>query len=294
MKVSKTNKLKGVTKKLTTSGPKKGTRKRPIQANKSSGRKKNIKYSTKKKTKVSPWIIVGIVALFIIIFVIPYLIRESNPEFGDKVPEGSYQYCLDISHHNNSDIVWDSLAVVIDSGRRTRRDIEDGLEIKRLSSVIIKATEGVSMKDKRFDEFWNKAGDSPIRRGAYHFFRTSTDPSKQADNFIKTVGSLRHNDLPPVLDVEVMHKGCTRKELNDNVLIWLQIVENHYGRKPIVYTSDSYLRDILSEDILEGYTIWVAHYGVKEPNYKDWEMWQFTDKAVVHGIKGKVDLSVMR
>lgn len=150
------------------------------------------------------------------------------------------------------------------------------------------------MKDKKFDEFWGKAADAPIRRGAYHFFRTSTDPSEQADNYIGTVGKLRHSDFPPVLDLEVMHKGCARKELNDKALIWLKKVEKHYGRKPVVYTPDSYAIDMLSDEIKNNYPIWVAHYGVAAPNHKDWKMWQFTDKAVVHGIKGKVDLSVVR
>lgn len=293
MKDNKTNKLQGVTKKLTVSRPQRKAKSKVVSRNKSTSRNKRIRYQEKGK-KISPWIVVGIVTIFALFFVLPYLFSGGNSEIGDKVPEGHYQFCLDISHHNSTDIVWDSLAVVTDADRRTRRDIEDGKDIKRLSSVIIKATEGVNMKDKKFDEFWGKAADSPVRRGAYHFFRTSTDPSKQADNYIKTVGKLRHSDFPPVLDLEVMHKGCTRKELNDKALIWLKKVEKHYGRKPVVYTPDSYARDILSKEITDHYTIWVAHYGVDAPEYKDWKMWQFTDKAVVHGIKGKVDLSVVR
>ena len=293
MERDKTYKLKGVTKKLTASRSPKRTNRRPISDTKSSSRKKITGRKTKGK-KISPWIVAGIVALFGIFFVFPYLFNENNSETGDIVPEGAYQFCLDISHHNSSDIVWDSLAVVIDQDRRTRRNIEDGKEIKKISTVIIKATEGTRMKDKKFNEFWEKAADAPIRRGAYHFFRTSTDPSEQADNYIGTVGKLRHSDFPPVLDLEVMHKGCTRKELNDKALIWLKKVEKHYGRKPVVYTPDSYAKDILSDEIKYHYPIWVAHYGVAAPNYKDWKMWQFTDKAVVHGIKGKVDLSVVR
>ena len=255
MERDKTYKLKGVTKKLTASQSPKRTNRRPISDTKSSSRKKITGRKAKGK-KISPWIVAGIVALFGILFVFPYLFNENNSETGDIVPEGAYLFCLDISHHNSSDIVWDSLAVVIDQDRRTRRNIEDGKEIKKISTVIIKATEGTRMKDKKFDEFWGKALDSPVRRGAYHFFRTSTDPSEQADNYIGTVGKLRHSDFPPVLDLEVI--------------------------------------DILSDEIKNNYPIWVAHYGVAAPNYKDWKMWQFTDKAVVHGIKGKVDLSVVR
>ena len=156
MERDKTYKLKGVTKKLTASQSPKRTNRRPISDTKSSSRKKITGRKAKGK-KISPWIVAGIVALFGIFFVFPYLFNENNSETGDIVPEGAYQFCLDISHHNSSDIVWDSLAVVIDQDRRTRRNIEDGKEIKKISTVIIKATEGTRMKDKKFDEFWEKA-----------------------------------------------------------------------------------------------------------------------------------------
>ena len=291
MKSDKTYKLKGVTKKLTASQSPKRTNRRPISDTKSSSRKKITGRKAKGK-KISPWIVAGIVALFGIFFVFPYLFNENNSETGDIVPEGAYQFCLDISHHNSSDIVWDSLAVVIDQDRRTRRNIEDGKEIKKISTVIIKATEGTRMKDKKFNEFWEKAADAPIRRGAYHFFRTSTDPSEQADNYIGTVGKLRHSDFPPVLDLEVMHKGCTRKELNDKALIWLKKVEKHYGRKPVVYTPDSYAKDILSKEIKEGYTIWVAHYSSVCGYTGRYDIWQYSEKGTVSGINGYVDMNL--
>jgi lysozyme len=104
---------------------------------------------------------------------------------------------------------------------------------------------------------------------------------------------LRHSDLPPVLDVETMHEGCTKQELNDKVLAWLRTVEKHYGRTPIVYTSDSYARDILSPEITQHYPMWIARYNRNEPKFKSWTMWQFTDKAVLYGASGYVDLSVI-
>jgi len=75
-------------------------------------------------------------------------------------------------------------------------------------------------------------------------------------------------------------------------LIWLKAVEEHYGRKPIVYSSASFINKILCKEIKESYPIWVAHYETAMPLCKRWDVWQFTDKAVVYGIDGNVDLNV--
>ena len=99
---------------------------------------------------------------------------------------------------------------------------------------------------------------------------------EQAENFIKTVGELRYKDLPPVLDIETIHSGCSHKTLNDKALTWLKIIEKHYGRKPIVYSSASFIEDILCDEIKRDYPIWVAHYETDTPRYKDWDFWQFT------------------
>ena len=165
-------------------------------------------------------------------------------------------------------------------------------EIKPVSFVFIKATEGISLKDRHFTKNWKNADETGIRKGAYHFFRSSKDPSGQADNFIKTVGDISSDDLPPVLDIETIHKGCSKEELNRRALIWLKKIEQHYGRKPIVYSPASFINDILSEEIKENYPIWVAHYRSDRPDAEKWDLWQCTDKGVIYGIKGMTDISV--
>lgn len=224
----------------------------------------------------------------------PYL-RRSVMDTGCELPElalHSTGFAIDISHYQDK-VNWDSLMVLRDVRGRTTRDLTRSKQAWPVRYVFIKATEGESMVDPEFAQNWEAAGRSSIRRGAYHFFRSSKDPLTQAASFVATVGELTWRDLPPVLDVETMHKGCTKTELNAKVLIWLQAVEKHYKRKPIIYASDSYLRDILSKEITGNYPVWVAHYGVESPIAEKWVMWQFSEKAVVHGADGKIDLSVV-
>jgi len=256
--------------------------------------RKTIRKRKKKKDRkfTLPWWVAAVsLAVLALAILVPHWIENGDHTTGAPVPPGYRHYTLDISHHNK-EIVWDSLKVIIDRDGRTSKDVMAAREILPLTQVIIKATEGLTLKDDRFQEYWAEAGRVGITRGAYHFFRTSTDPLQQARNYIETV-ALTHKDLAPVLDLETLHNGCTREELNRNALTWLQTVEKHYGRKPVVYTSDKFARDILLADITEHYPLWIARYNPEPPLTAGWIRWQFSDKAVVYGIKGYVDLSVL-
>ena len=249
-----------------------------------------------KKVNIEVWTAVGIAASIILALAVMFISQGGGGghETGAKVPPGDWRYGIDISHHNAGDIVWDSLYVLTDKRGKTIRDHHLAKDIRPVSFVFIKATEGVSMVDKDFKRNWQDAGRSGLRRGAYHFFRSSKDGEAQARLFIKTVGDLRFKDLPPVLDIETIHRGGSMKKLNEEALKWLETIEGHYGRKPIVYTGSSFARDWLSKRITDNYPVWIAHYEKDRPDFDGWTFWQFTDKAVVKGVPGPVDLSVMK
>lgn len=244
------------------------------------------------KTVLSPWWVLGAVALVALAVALPHLLAVRNPDKGAAVPPGYRHFMVDLSHHNPRTVVWDSLRVVLDATGRTSRDLAYAQEILPLSHVVMKATEGESHLDRHFAAWWAEAGHAGLSRGAYHFFRSSKDPSRQAQHYIGQV-SLSHRDLPPILDIETAHGGCTREELNRKALQWLQLVQKHYGRRPIVYTGDSFAQEWLSASITEHYPHWIARYSEEPPRTALWQYWQFTDKAVVHGISGTVDLSVI-
>lgn len=249
-----------------------------------------------KKVNIGVWTAVGIAASVILALAVMFISQGGGGghETGAKVPPGDWRYGIDISHHNAGDIVWDSLYVLTDKRGKTIRDHHLAKDIRSVSFVFIKATEGVSMVDKDFKRNWQDAGRSGLRRGAYHFFRSSKDGEAQARLFIKTVGDLRFKDLPPVLDIETIHRGGSMKKLNEEALKWLETIEGHYGKKPIVYTGSSFARDWLSKRITDNYPVWIAHYEKDRPDFDGWTFWQFTDRAVVKGVPGPVDLSVMK
>jgi len=276
-----------VTKKLT---PRKAS-KPHISGHKKPVRKRIRRKKANRKWKVNPWLVAGLVLALAAGVLYPYFKYGKFASEGAAVPDGTHSFCVDLSHHNTG-IVWDSLKVVVDRTGHTSKDLLRAKSVHPVSTVILKATEGEKFTDRKFAEYWEETGKRPYKRGAYHFFRSSRNPDRQAQHYISTV-TLRHSDLPPILDVETMHEGCSKQELNDKVLVWLKTVEKHYGRTPIVYTSDSFARDILSPDITKHYPMWIARYSNKEPRFNPWTMWQFTDKAVLYGVSGYVDLSVI-
>lgn len=276
-----------VTKKLTPKSAGKASQKatkKPVRRRKA-GKKKS-------RVVISPWVIAGVLAVLTLVLSLPYLGHGRFADSGTAVPDEARQFCLDISHYNDG-IVWDSLMVVIDSRGRTSKDLLKARRVVPVSRVVMKATEGTSLVDKRFGEYWEAADGHGYVRGAYHFFRSSADPVAQADHYLSHA-HLSHRDLPPILDVETMHTGCSKDELCGKVLTWLRTVEQKSGRRPIVYTSDSYARDILSREITGQYPMWIARYNEKPPRFEGWSMWQFTDKAVLYGVSCYVDLSVIK
>lgn len=254
---------------------------------------KRKRHNRNKTLMLSGWFAAAIISVLaiVIIFLHP---REASSETGAKVPRGDYKYVVDLSHHNPGRIVWDSLSVMTDKHGHTTKSINKAERIIPVSYVILKASEGISLKDKNFNKNWKAAGKAGLGRGAYHFFRTSKSPEVQARNFINAAGRIRESDLPPILDIETTHKGYTKDQINAAALTWLKIVGEHYGRAPIVYSSEAYIRDILSDKIRENYPLWIARYRFFPPDREDWAIWQFTDKAVVYGIDGLVDLNVMK
>lgn len=186
---------------------------------------------------------------------------------------------FDISHYQNvKDIQWDSLSI--------------GNKTIPLKFVVLRATMGNRSKDRNFEEFWELSKKHQLIRGAYHFYRADEDPVKQANNFLENV-KLEEGDLVPVLDIEKIPVRNSKEKLLENLKIWLKIVEEKYGEKPIIYTYYHYYRDHLKGEF-DDYPLWLANYNdVAQPSPNDdWKIWQFTEKGIVYGINTKVDLNV--
>jgi lysozyme len=157
--------------------------------------------------------------------------------------------------------------------------------------VFIRATAGNNRVDRQFMHNWLGAKKHKIIRGAYHYYRPNENSIEQADLFIKTV-RLQKGDLPPVLDIERLPKNQSLDSLKVGLKRWLSKVERHYQVRPIIYSGERYYDDFLKEEFGE-YLFWIANYNFyREKMEDDWLFWQFTEKAYLSGIKGRVDVNI--
>ena len=224
-----------------------------------------------------------IVALYIFffyyIFVGPFGFRW-RALYGDVTyPEGYEIHGIDISHHQGK-IDWQKLK---DKG------LIDGYPIR---FVMIKATEGASRIDANFRSNFHNAREYGFTRGAYHFYSVHSPAKAQAEFFIHNV-KLENGDLPPVLDVEHKPGNQTDEEFKESIQLWLNMVEFHYGVKPIIYTYYKFKTRYLDDDVFDQYPYWIAHYYVEKVDYQgEWKFWQHTDAGRLPGIKGDVDFNI--
>ncbi len=165
----------------------------------------------------------------------------------------------------------------------------DSLEGRPIRFVFVRATCGHDRKDAQFEANWN--GAKKYIRGAYHYYRPDENSLEQARKFIATV-ALQPGDLPPVLDIEQLPENQSMERLKIGLQKWLDAVEKHYRRKPIIYSGQRYYEDFLKEEFTD-YTFWVANYNFfAETLQPEWLFWQFSEKGRVEGIPEKVDVNL--
>lgn len=163
-----------------------------------------------------------------------------------------------------------------------------------ITFAFIKATEGVLSVDPYFQRNWREAPKAGIICGAYHYFLPQKSGIWQARFFLQTV-KIEKGDLPMVVDVEQLYRTPPAK-MREQLMSFINHIENKTGVKPIIYTNISFYQDYL-QGYFDDYTLWIAHYYqpvLNISNKTNWQFWQHSDKARINGINQKVDFNIFR
>jgi lysozyme len=199
---------------------------------------------------------------------------------------------IDISHHQN------------DKGALDLKKAKDaGYEF-----CFIKATQGTGYLDPFFIKNRNDARAAGMLVGFYHFagnFQSDgssipADPVKEADWFLKNVGTLQKNDIL-ILDWEVNHA-----DPETWCRTFLDRVKEKTSLNGLFYTYEARLKASSFKKVLAGdYGLWIAKYGDndeipepnEEPNVAPWTafaVWQYSSQAKVSGLPGNIDVNLCR
>ncbi len=211
-------------------------------------------------------------------------------------------YGIDISHYQHGGrprrrfkgrtIRWKDLRIT-HLGKNTKNSV--GKVDFPVSFCYIKSTQGVKITNPYYRLDARNARKAGIEVGAYHFM-SPVSGSLQARWFLRSTPIAR-NDLPPMLDVELTHAQIARMggadAMRHEMQIWLDIVEKHTGKRPILYLSQKFINEYMLDapERLKSYRIWVARYSEYRP-YVKLLYWQLTPFGRVKGIHGDVDINV--
>ncbi len=161
--------------------------------------------------------------------------------------------------------------------------------------VLIKATEGWSWVDPRFEENAGNSRGVIGLRGPYHFYSNAVrKPVSQARHFAETIAGFEW-ELPPAVDIEDSSAPFRSREFRE----FLERVEDLTGVRPIVYSARWYVhgRTRRLNSYVNRYWQWVADYGDEMNAPSDWAnivIWQYSAKGdgPAHGVAGEhVDLN---
>lgn len=180
---------------------------------------------------------------------------------------------IDLSHYQG-DVFWQAVG-----------------ENAKTAYVYLKATEGGDRIDHRYEQNIEMAKRNGLKVGSYHFYRPKTDQRLQLANFMAQCLP-EQQDLLPMIDIETAG-GYGTEEFCDSLFKFLQLVEEAYGQKPLLYTYTNFYNKHLCGK-LGGYKLMIAQYTDREPvlaDGSDFTMWQYTCKGHIDGVVGYVDKS---
>lgn len=180
---------------------------------------------------------------------------------------------IDVSHHRGI-IDWPSVKKSCPS----------------LSFVYVKCTEGKDYVDAKFKDNILGAAKQGYKVGGYHFFRMTSSAHDQFHSFRAQLDNI-HIDLVPMVDVE-KNDNKPRKELQDSLRVFLNLIEQAYGKKPMIYGTNRSFNELCAPEFND-YPMYIGRYGDECPRVKGpshYTIWQYSETGKIAGIPKEVDL----
>lgn len=157
--------------------------------------------------------------------------------------------------------------------------------------VIIRAGYGTSGKDAYFESNYKKAKAAGLHVGAYWYSYANgfNEASAEVDAFLQALSG-KQFDYPVYLDME------EKSQLNAGQDFCSGLIKTFCSRLEAAgyfagfYTSSSYARSVVTEEVRKRYSFWCAEWANSCSLAGSCGIWQYSSKGTVPGIHGQVDL----
>ena len=88
-----------------------------------------------------------------------------------------------------------------------------------------------------------------------------------------------------------------KKKYREELKKFLILLENHFNKKPILYSVTNFYNQYLANYFLD-YKLFLGFYNLEHDKIslkdnRDWSIWQFSQQGTGHGITKNVDINVL-
>ena len=191
---------------------------------------------------------------------------------------------IDVSSHQG-DIDWQQVA-------------EDGVQFAFIRALYRGYGSGKLVEDTKFEENVQGALDAGIKVGVYCYSQAVTEEEllEEANLILQKIAPY-DIDCPVVYDVEMVSgahgrmNDLTVEERTNLTILFCETIQNA-GYKPMIYHNMEMAALRLQFEALEEYDKWFAYYNKNFYFPYEYDVWQYSEKGQVNGIKGDVDLNI--
>ena len=188
---------------------------------------------------------------------------------------------IDISKHNGN-IDWNAVK-------------NSGVQYVILRCGYRGSASGVLVEDQKFKRNIQGATAAGLKVGIY-FFSQAVNEVEAVEEASMTLSLIKNYRItyPVYIDVESANgraDGISKAARTSVINAFCQTIRNS-GYTPGLYANKNWLTEKINTGALGGCKIWLAQY-VAAPTYGGrYEMWQYSSRGSIAGIKGNVDLNV--
>ena len=246
--------------------------------------------------------IIMIVVLIICFLLIPD--HKSNQEIIDNADIYDYSLIHRNYYYSYEDKLYTSIAGIDVSEHNLAIDYkkvkESGIDFVYLRIGWRGYSEGKLHEDVYFKTNYNNVTANNLLVGAYFFSQAvNEDEAIEEANYLLNILNGRKLDLPIIYDFEYIDyddarsDGLTKEQCTKNALAFFETIKQAKDYEVGLYANSKLLNDYYDMEILKDYFLWYAqYYDVPQCPYQ-FQIWQYSENAIVPGCSKETDLNIM-